>query len=459
MEIRHRLTLQFTILVAFLLLAILGFNYFLAYIFASESFLDRLKERAVTVATMHLDQDKPHQKQFDEINKRYKQVLRGETIQIFDTNLRVCYSEQTDSFKPDPELIAVVRSGEYEASLENGRYVIGFTYNLDDQDYYIFASAVDATGTSKLQNMLKTMLISFLVFLVFVVLAGQFLSQKALEPIQSVIQQVNSITAESLDKRVKYKNDTDEIAQLALTFNSMLVRLENSFKSQSGFVRNASHELRNPLAAMIGQAEIALNRDRDNPYYKDVIKAIFEEALRLKHIVNSLLELSQASPEVVASNQEIIRLDELILDIVESLVKTKNYKQIEVRLPDSLEAEPLIVGNRSLLEVAIGNLIENACKYSDGKLVHCFLDQLDNTLQLSIKDEGIGMTEEDIAFFTEPFYRSSRARMKEGFGIGMAISSKILQIHGIEMDVKSRLEMGTTVTLRFNPVQLPASQA
>lgn len=452
MEIRHRLTLQFTILVAFLLLAILGFNYFLAYIFAGESFLDRLKERAITVATMHLDQDEQHQLQFDEINKRYKQVLKGETIQIYDTNLRICYSEESDSYKPDPELIAAVRSGEYEANLEDARYVVAFSYNLDGKEYYIFASAIDVTGSSKLQNMLKTMLISFLIFLVFVVLAGQYLSQKALEPIQSVIQQVNSITAESLNKRVKYKNDTDEIAQLALTFNSMLVRLEDSFKSQSGFVRNASHELRNPLAAMIGQAEIALNRDRDNLYYKEVIQAIFEEALRLKHIVNSLLELSQASPEVVTSNQEIIRLDELLLDIVENLVKSKSYKQIEVRLPESPEYEPLIIGNRSLLEVAIGNLIENACKYSDGKLVHCFLDHIENTLQLSIKDEGMGMTEEDITFFTEPFYRSSRARKKEGFGIGMAISSKILHIHGIEMDVKSKLEFGTTVTLRFKQV-------
>ena len=454
MEIRHRLTLQFTILVALLLLAILGFNYFLAYLFASESFLDRLKERAITVATMHLDQDTPHQLQFDEINKRYKQVLKGESIQIYDVNLQIRYSEQTESYKADPQLIAVVRGSEYEANLENGRYVIGFTYNLDGQEFYIFASAIDVTGTSKLQNMLKTMLISFLIFLIFVVLAGQYLSLKALEPIQSVILQVNSITAESLDKRVKYKNDTDEIAQLALTFNSMLVRLEDSFKSQSGFVRNASHELRNPLAAMIGQAEIALNRDRDNAYYKEVMRAIFEEALRLKHIVNSLLELSQASPEVVASNQEIIRLDELLLDIVENLVKSKNYKQIEVRLPESPESEPQIIGNRSLLEVAIGNLIENACKYSDGKRVHCFLDQIENTLQLSIKDEGMGMTEEDITFFTEPFYRSSRARKKEGFGIGMAISSKILQIHGIEMDVKSKLEIGTTVILRFKQVPI-----
>ena len=184
------------------------------------------------------------------------------------------------------------------------------------------------------------------------------------------------------------------------------------------------------------------------------MRAIFEEALRLKHIVNSLLELSQASPEVVASNQEIIRLDELLLDIVENLVKSKNYKQIEVRLPESPESEPQIIGNRSLLEVAIGNLIENACKYSDGKRVYCFLDQIENTLQLSIKDEGMGMTEEDITFFTEPFYRSSRARKKEGFGIGMAISNKILHIHGIEMDVKSKLEIGTTVTLRFKQVPI-----
>ena len=401
---------------------------------------------------MHLDQDQVHQSQFDEINRRYKQILNGEIIKIYDSNLKIRYSEKTDSFNLDTGMVRKIIDSDYQDRLKNDRLVIGFKYSLGEEDFYVIASAIDRTGASKLRNMLKTMMISFFIFLVFVVFAGQYLSQKALEPIQLVIHQVNTISAESLDKRVHYKNNTDEIAQLAITFNSMLQRLEDSFKSQSGFVRNASHELRNPLAAMIGQAEITLNRDRDTPYYKEVLNAIFQEALRLKHIVNSLLQLSQASQEVVASNPEIIRLDELLLDVVENLVKSKNYTQIEIRLSDSQDQEPLIQGNRSLLEVAIGNLIENACKFSDGKMVHCFLEHISQSLFLRIVDEGIGMTQEEIKFVTEPFYRSSRARSKEGFGIGMAISSKIFQIHGVPMEVTSTPEIGTTIKLTFQQI-------
>lgn len=436
-------------MVAFLLAAILGFNYYLAYIFAKESYFDRLRERALTIAEMQLDQDENNRSRFDAITRRYKQILNGEVVQIYDKNGTIRYQENSFHLDIPADVRKELLFQKKEEILIEDRYFIRVNYLTDDDQFIILASARDLVGTSKLRNMLQTMVISFVLFLGLVVLSGRYLAMKALQPMQEVMSQVSTIEFESLERRVLYRNDKDEIAQLAQTFNLMLDRLEDAFKSQSGFVRNASHELRNPLAAMIGQSEVTLNKPRDPEYYQEVLRAILQEALRLKHIVNSLLQLSQASPSAVRESIEWIRLDELLLDIVEKLSSQNRNYQIEIRLPENPESDLFFTGNPSLLEVAIGNLIENACKYSGGKTVHCALEQKQGQTILKIIDEGIGMSETDIKYFTEPFYRSSRVRGQEGFGIGMAVSSKILQIHGIPMTVQSELNKGTRITLTF----------
>lgn len=449
MEIRNRLTLQFSLIVALLLAAILGFNYYLAYIFAKESYFDRLRERALTIAEMQLDQDENNRTRFDAINRKYKQILNGEMVQIYDQNRVIRYQENSSEFPIPLWVKQELLDQKQDEILIDDRYYIQIRYVTEDDKFIILASARDVVGSSKLRYMVQTMVVSFLLFLGLVVLLGRFLARKALQPMREVMSQVSTIGFDSLEKRVYYRNDKDEIAQLAQTFNLMLDRLEDAFKAQSGFVRNASHELRNPLAAMIGQSEVTLNKPREPEYYQEVLRAILQEALRLKHIVNSLLQLSQASPSAVRESLEVIRLDELLLDIVEKLSSQNRSYQIEIRLPENPESELLFTGNRSLLEVAIGNLVENACKYSEGKTVHCLLEKKQENTILKIIDEGIGMTETDIKFFTEPFYRSSRVRAQEGFGIGMAISSKILQIHGIPMTVQSELNKGTRITLEF----------
>jgi signal transduction histidine kinase len=233
----------------------------------------------------------------------------------------------------------------------------------------------------------------------------------------------------------------------------MLERLEDSFKSQSDFVRNSSHELRNPLAAMIGQAEIALKKDRDEVYYKGVIQAVYQEGLRLKHIVNSLLHLSKASPETVNKTHESIRLDELLLDVVENLIQLDKRRKISVKLQDSDTAEPLVLGSRSLLEVAIGNIIENACKFSGFETVECSLFHENDRMVLRISDKGIGMTREEIERISEPFFRAAGVRDKEGFGIGMAVAARVFQVHEVKMEINSAPGSGTQIVLSF-PAQI-----
>ena len=439
---------------AILLATILGFNYYLSYIYAKDSFLERLKERATIIANVHLESDKINQNRFDLMDKKFNPGLPAELVIIFDNDLKIKYVEGIDSLNINKEFIKQLQVLQPKPLEKEGQTFIGFPFEDGQGSFYVVATAVDLVGKSKLQNMVRSMVISFLIFLIFTILAGQYLSKKALEPIQTVIFQVNAISARNLYERVQYENDTDEIAQLAKTFNSMLDRLEDAFVSQLAFVSNASHELRNPLAAMIGQAEIALMKDRENMHYQEVIKTIYSDALRLKKIVNSLLHLSQASTESEIRNHTLINLDELLLDIIENLSRTKGYKQIKIQLPEEMEEQLHIKGNLSLLEVAIGNLIDNACKYSENKPVLCKLEKKGKKIYLIIEDHGFGMGQEDLKYCMEPFYRSSSVRNKEGFGIGMAVANTILNNHGIDLSIQSEVGKGTIIQLSFQEEKL-----
>lgn len=449
MEIRLRLTLQFTILVGLLLFAVLGVNYYQAVRFAKESFEERLRERAIVVASIHLEQDEQHKNQFEEINKRYQQMLPNESVSIFDATNRCRNFGNTSTSKLHSKNLETLKSSPGKVFQMEDQQVMGLVYNDNQGNFFIVASATDEVGESKLRNQLQTMFLSFFTFLVFIVLAGQFLAKKALTPIQYVINQVTEISAANLHERVIYPNETDEIAQLAETFNRMLDRLEEAFQSQASFVQNASHELRNPLAAMIGHAETTLKKTRDPEYYEEELQVILQESQRLNHIVNSLLQLSQTSEKQVREDLKGLRLDELVLDVIEKLSLSKDYNQIRVVWPEMEDEELLIKGNKNLLEVALSNIIDNACKYSDGKVVTCTFFKLGNIIQLSIEDQGIGISPEDLPHIMVPFYRSPSVRNREGFGIGLAISQKILHLHNVLISLESTPGFGTKFELTF----------
>lgn len=432
-------------LVALLLLAILVFNFLLAFRFAQESFFERLEEKALAVANNHAGGIRTGHSR---TNSFRQFSLPSEVIYLFSKGSRI-FSSGKGGWSPEPELLENIASSERVEMVDGIRHTIGFTVVLDGEKLIIVASALDEVGSSKLRNLAWSMAISFLIFLVFVVLVGNYLSRKALEPIKYVISQVRRITAQNLNSRVAYEDNRDEIAQLSNTFNSMLERLEESFRTQADFVRNSSHELRNPLAAMIGQAEIALNRDRDSAYYKEVVQAMYQESLRMKHIVNSLLQLSRLSQVNAGKFAELLRLDELLFDVVENMVRTDQRCSIKVHLEHLEEKEALVNANRGLLEIALVNILDNACKYSGYEPVRCVLDYSGNSLILSIEDNGIGMQEEEIRRISEPFYRSSRVRSLEGQGIGMAVATRVLQVYGIEMKISSTPGKGTRIDLTF----------
>jgi signal transduction histidine kinase len=120
-----------------------------------------------------------------------------------------------------------------------------------------------------------------------------------------------------------------------------------------------------------------------------------------------------------------------------------------VHLPENPEDEILVDGSPGLLDIAISNLIDNACKYSGEKPVLVSIEPQKQHWQLKIEDHGIGMSPEELSFCTEPFYRSPDVRHREGFGIGLTVSKKILGFHHIDMAISSEKGVGTLVILTF----------
>ena len=260
------------------------------------------------------------------------------------------------------------------------------------------------------------------------------------------------IRATNLSLRLKEIDGTDELAELTRTFNQMLERLEGSFILQKNFIRNASHELKNPLTAILGEAEVTLSKQRTTEEYIVTLHKVMDEAERLNQLTGNLLSLAQTDFDLSIQRKDEIRLDELIWEIKELFDKTKYKDRIEIHFPVLPETSDLItiMGISSLMKIAIWNIIDNACKFSGNQKVDVTLKTDLNNIYLKIEDKGIGIPELEIKNLFQPFYRASNAFAFKGSGIGLSLVHKIVAIHNGEVIVSSVLGKGTAVEINIH---------
>ncbi|WP_236634387.1 sensor histidine kinase [Pedobacter antarcticus] len=235
---------------------------------------------------------------------------------------------------------------------------------------------------------------------------------------------------------------------LSLTINQMLEHLEQSFDSQKSFVANASHELRTPITSILGEAEITLMKERDPETYKSALKEIVSSVERLNLIINSLMELMQTNLD----NRDFqnVKVDELMWEIADELAGKSNGDQVRMgyHLPEDI-TKSVISGNRRLLFIAISNILKNAVKFSEGKTVDCEVRYIDKGIQITIRDQGIGIAKDDLIKIFQPFFRASNAMNFQGYGIGLSLTDNIVKLHNGTISINSVLEQGTTIVVFF----------
>jgi two-component system sensor histidine kinase ArlS len=334
---------------------------------------------------------------------------------------------------------------------QNDWQVIGMKYKFQEKEYIITAAAYDGFGYIKLDNLLKTCIIVFIISILLLYIAGRFFSRKAFEPIVRMTNKAKNISATNLDLRLDTNQSKDEISELAATFNKMLDRLENSFDSQKQFVSNISHELRTPLSAIITELELSTNKERNKEEYKVIISNTLQDAKKITKLSNSLLDLAKANydPAEIAFKQ--VRIDEVLLDAQLQVQKSNPNYNIAIHFENDFEDDDQITihGNEYLLKVAFVNLFENGCKFSQSKQSKVVISFKKEAVILQFSDNGIGISEEDLQHIFKPFYRGLNKIYADGNGIGLSLTQKIILLHKGTISVLSDKKSGTVFTVEL----------
>ena len=456
MKIRTRLTGLFFIIIAFLLFfAFLAIYYFSAK-FEKQDFYSRLEKRADSTADLLIRVNKVDSIILKLIDINKKDILYNENISVYNSDFKEIYTSNDSlhfhQYVPEfNKLMRELQSDQIKL-IEIGTTQFVFTnYIYNNRKYYVAASAIDVQGIRFLYNLKIILITTFVLILIIILIAGRLFANRALMPLRKVISEVNLIHADSLSNRLPEGKNKDEIAHLIATFNELLSRIEEAVKTQKLFVSNASHELRNPLTSITAQIEVALLKKRANTEYEILLKSILEDIKRLNEMSHQLLQLSLLENNGKSVPFEIIRMDELIWEIKnEFLSMNPDYKMklIFNSLPEE-EYHLEVEGHKKFLKTCFINFFENACKFSPDKTVSVEIRLEKEFISIIISDQGPGISRNDLLHIFEPFYRGYKNSKAKGYGIGLSIARKILQIHNATISVHSEINKGSRFIIHF----------
>ena len=211
-------------------------------------------------------------------------------------------------------------------------------------------------------------------------------------------------------------------------------KIDEAYQSEKSFIRNASHELNNPLTAILGECEITLLKERKAAEYQSSLMRIESETRRIIMLMKHLLFLSHGDKEIMKSIVEPININQFV----------RQFKNDKVKIIDDGKGF-ILNANPNLLKIAISNIVNNACKYSGENNVSLSVEDR----SIIIEDKGIGIPKDELKNITQPFYRAKNVRSFEGNGIGLALSIKIIKCYGGKVIINSREKIGTRVAIIF----------
>ena len=303
-------------------------------------------------------------------------------------------------------------------------------------------------GTKPLNDMLIQQLVIFISLSLLALIGGMlvFISvlRKTLVPLSKMVDTVEQIDAGNLAERLPVEQGQMEIDQLAGSFNGMLERLESSFEAEKEakeqmrrFVADASHELRTPLTSIHGFLEVLLRGAMNQPdKLHKALNSMYAESERMKKLVQNLLLLAKLdrSPMIQLSVGE---LDGIIKEMAPQLRLLAGKRKVSLRLTSALRCR----FDEDKMKQVLLNLFHNAVQHTDLEKGHIqlSLDKVADGVELSVRDNGSGISEEHLPYLFDRFYRSdpSRSRKYGGTGLGLAITKSIVELHGGAIRVES----------------------
>ncbi len=294
-------------------------------------------------------------------------------------------------------------------------------------------------------NFLQHLIIAVVFGSILAMVLGYIVTRRGLNPIKEITKAAERITVTQMHEKLDTHQWPDELKTLALSFDAMLNRLDESIQRLSQFSANLAHELRTPLHNLIGQTDVTLAYPRTPEEYQQVLSSNLEEYERLASILESLLFLARADNEQMALHKETFN-GRSVLDVLWSYQSILAEEQ-EVMI--YCEGEGFICADIELFRRAVNNLISNALRHSSatGKIKLLIEESAQETI-ITVQDSGQGISPEHLVFLGQRFYRAG-AKDNTGHGLGLAIVKSIMNLHGGKVEIESTLNVGTTVRLIF----------
>ncbi len=360
-----------------------------------------------------------------------------ESIFIYDNNLNSVYLSDGRSRYSD-NIISVV-----ENLISKDEYVYSHSFMYNDSFYFMNINYSAAEMLSETSHLVFLILISGAIGLLIFVPIVSGTSYKLIGPIKNMTEITKTITVNNINTRLDIKGTQDELKELSQTFNEMMDRIEEGYKSQQQFVSDASHELRTPIAVIKGYVNM-LDRwgKNDRAVLEESITAIKNETDNMQDLIEKLLFIARSDKQTLIFTKEDFRICEVLFEIEKEtgIIDTKHnfsYKFLD---------DVLIYADKNRIKQTVRIFLENAIKYTPhgGDIAITGYVEGDYYV-IKISDSGIGIHKKDLNKIFDRLYRAEQSRSKEigGHGLGLSIAKIIVLGHKGKIKVKSALGKGS----------------
>jgi len=360
------------------------------------------------------------------------------SINIYDSTLENIYCSAGKESRYTNNIIVLL-----EKLINDSEYVYSSTFYYNGLEYYININYFVKDILTESIRICVMILISGIVGLfVFVPIASRT-SYKLIGPIKKMTETTKTITVNNINTRLDVKDTQDELKELSETFNEMMNRIEQGYKTQQQFVSDASHELRTPIAVIKGYVNM-LDRwgKNDKAILEESINAIKNETESMQDLIEKLLFIARSDKQAIAFSKEDFKICELLFEIEKETAMIDSKHNFDFKFYDDVS----IYADRKRIKQAIRIFIENAIKFTpqNGNIkVSSYIE--DDYYIVKISDSGMGIEKKDLDKIFNRLYRAEQSRNRDigGHGLGLSIAKIIILGHKGKIKVKSTVDKGS----------------
>ena len=400
----------------------------------------------------------------EEVSEEYDLERPGNYVQMYlgkgEWTYQSAFMREHPLAPPEPE---TVRRPYFENHRFGKRHLRLITQKIEVNGVVCVAqTGVVINDLLETLALFRSYLLMFAPLVLLVAAAGGYwLSQRALAPVDMIVETTRAISGANLNRRLPKLRTGDELQRLSDTLNEMLDRLEQAFRRVSQFTADASHELRTPVALIRTEAELALRKSRGEIEYREALQHILLEAERTTALIEEMLSLARADSGRETLNMRPLDLRLTLRTLVSDWRQVATIRNLQFQ-GDIGDSESFVLGDETALRRVVNIILDNAFKYTPSPgTIQLSLSQLENQAVVTVRDSGVGIAADEQSKIFERFYRVDKARSRDlgGAGLGLAIAQWIVQQHRGAIGVESSPGQGSVFRVKLplaaSPVRSP----